>query len=445
MASRVEGICKRNSSTSPACASTGFCWGELLLTAILALGVRSGVAIWRFDAFQKDPDGYRAIAANLVGEGVFARNPDPSQPPGPLRPTAYRPPLYVLLLAAISPHGPVSGGAVAALHVGLGVLSSSATYWLARGWGLGRASLLAAGLVACDPLLVAQSTEVMTETLAALLVIASLATATLYYRRRSWPRAAAMGVVLGLAILCRPTFLPWAAVLIGAELWIAVRNHRSLGAALCLALATTATVSPWPIRNAVVFGRPIVGTTHGGYTLWLGNSREFYAHLRMTNDSPVYDAESVNRAWRNSPQELVEDRRRYDAALNAIRSQPGMFVWASGLRIAWLWTPLPHRIDPRESAAETAIRYATCGWYLLVYLLAMIGAAKLGRRLLRPPWAPALLLCLVVTAMHTVYWTNMRMRTPLSPVLCLLAAAAVARGRLGHDPASPTAQPTEKP
>jgi hypothetical protein len=124
---------------------------------------------------------------------------------------------------------------------------------------------------------------------------------------------------------------------------------------------------------------------------------------------------------------LEEDRRRYHAAFEAIRAQPRAFVWASALRLAWLWSPLPHRVHAEESRFETLARYGTCAWFVLAYALAAIGAVRLNKRLLRSPWIWALSLCLVFTAVHAFYWTNMRMRAPLEPVICLLAAAAVAK------------------
>src|SRR6476646_5226806 len=51
-----------------------------------------------FSNLRDDPDAYRHIASNLVSEGTFGTN-RPEQVHAV--PTAYRPPLYPLLLAAI--------------------------------------------------------------------------------------------------------------------------------------------------------------------------------------------------------------------------------------------------------------------------------------------------------------------------------------------------------
>ena len=70
-------------------------------------------------------------------------------------------------------------------------------------------------------------------------------------------------------------------------------------------------------------------------------------------------------------------------------------------------------------------RYAVGVWYAVVLVLAMVGAGTLGDDWYHPPWLWGLLLCLSFTAMHTIYWSNLRMRAPLMPVICLVATVGV--------------------
>ena len=86
---------------------------------------------------------------------------------------------------------------------------------------------------------------------------------------------------------------------------------------------------------------------------------------------------------------------------------------------------MPYKLTADESTLRRLLRYATCGWYCGVYLLVAGGLWQLRWKLFRPPWIWGLLLCLVFTAVHTFYWTNMRMRAPLMPFLGLVAAAAI--------------------
>jgi hypothetical protein len=113
--------------------------------------------------------------------------------------------------------------------------------------------------------------------------------------------------------------------------------------------------------------------------------------------------------------------------LAAISRDPASFLRACVFRIGSLWGVVPQRVDPAESPVRRWVRYAVGVWYTAVLGLACVGLGTLGRRLLQPPWLWGLLLCLAFTAMHSVYWSNLRMRAPLMPVVCLAAAAGARR------------------
>jgi len=75
-------------------------------------------------------------------------------------------------------------------------------------------------------------------------------------------------------------------------------------------------------------------------------------------------------------------------------------------------------------------------WYCGVYVLAAIGVWRLSRgsvgkahptTLFQPPWIWGVLVVLAFTAVHTFYWTNLRMRAPLMPFVAIVAAAGMPR------------------
>ena len=122
------------------------------------------------------------------------------------RPTAYRPPLYPILLAPIvtlSADRVIT--AIAIFHLVLGGATAGTTAVAARRWGLSRWRVIAATwIVAIDPVLAWQSRFIMTETLTAFLLASALAALTMP-RWRGWVLGAAF---LGLASLSRPSMLP---------------------------------------------------------------------------------------------------------------------------------------------------------------------------------------------------------------------------------------------
>jgi len=216
-----------------------------------------------------------------------------------------------------------------------------------------------------------------------------------------------------------------------------------------LTVAALLVITPWVIRNQMVMGKAKLTTTHGGYTVLLGNNPLFYRFLK-SHASGTWDGEQLSRAWKGRslttgcddaqwddlPQlarraeqlaledgsEFSDDELAYQLARRYIREQPAMFAYASGLRITRLWRLLPHRVEGAESPRRWAMRCAVGVWYALVMGLAICGLASLGRCVFQTPWVYGLQLCVVFTAVHTFYWSDMRMRAPLMPLVCLAAA-----------------------
>jgi 4-amino-4-deoxy-L-arabinose transferase-like glycosyltransferase len=380
------------------------------------------------DALKADPDGYRAVAENLVRHATFGNQETP---------TAYRPPLYPCVLAPCVALGSASRVAIGLVHLVLGLGTVWLTYRLALLCGLGRWAPLAAVMVACDPILLAQSTLVMTETLATFLAVAALVSPAIAVERRSARWALAAGGVIGLCVLCRPTFLPWAIVVPFVFLASVRSVTRGLTLAVATAAATALTVAPWAIRNQVQFARPIVTTTHGGYTLLLANNPDFYEYLRSAPWGAVWENKALDRAWTakaprgTQADEVRADRLAYAEAIQNIRNEPGMFCYACLVRVGRLFGVVPHRLAPDESVARRGVRYGVGVWYLAELALAALGVAVLIRSVRRRGntsfgWVIMALLVACFAAIHALYWTDMRMRAPLMPAIALTAVAGLA-------------------
>ncbi len=280
------------------------------------------------------------------------------------------------------------------------------------------------------------------------------------------------GATLALGALCRPTLLLWT---IAAGAVLCVRNSREptapggiaarLRLPLAFALGVPVVLSPWAIRNQLQFGRPIVTTTHGGYTLLLANNPEFYDWLRNGRWGSVWRADQFNADWdRRKPQgEVQSDRAAYDEAWQTIRREPATFAYSCLVRLGRFWSPLPHRVTADETPLRQLSRWAVAAWYAAEFFFAAIGLAWCLRRgegrvvsgqwsvvsgqwsvvskseipnpksqilvppsaLRPPPWLWGLLLVLCLSAVHAVYWTDMRMRAPVMPVVALAAAAGL--------------------
>lgn len=406
----------------------------LVMLVVAAAALRAGVITARWDRLSADPDAYRVIAENLARHGTFSRTIGAE----PVQPTAFRPPLYPMLLTAVAWRGQVAPVVVAVIHVLAGSLTVVLVWVLGQRCGWARKSYLAALLVAVDPILLNQSSEVMTETVATLLTALALLALVQWSRRASVPSALLAGGALGLAVLCRPTFLAWGG-LCGLAMLVVDRTGRRALYAGSFAVAFAVVLAPWGLRNLHTFGRPIVTTTHGGYTLLLGNNPSFYQYLRSGSWGSVWDANELQPLLDADAEkhpatvphgglsEREADRRLYDLARQTIREQPAMFLYASVLRLGNLWSPLAHRIDPHETRRGAAMRWTVAAWYVISFIMMGAGIVRLRFKLFAQPWLWGTLCVLTFMLVHSIYWTNMRMRAPLTPIIALVAAAGVGK------------------
>ncbi len=450
---------------------------HLLCLLLFAAFLRGGVLWVMRDNLTEDRDAYREIAENLATYRIYGLGKG-SEP----RPTAYRPPLYPVLLAKLAGEGlEVTPLRVALLHWLLGI----GTVWLTwvtagmfcrevDGGGTGAVwrPAFAALLVACDPILLYWSTYVMTETLAAFLAILALYTLARFHVGRRPMNAAFAGCALGLAVLCRPTFLPWAGLCGFGLLFLqasggrqppdtsavakkrfASQYARRLANLAAFSIVAAIVVFPWGYRNYQQFGKPIITTTHGGYTLFLANNDLWYDYLSAGNSSVPWSSETFDAQFRkrygfdllidvitrtihpestglgrppqffyDPPLEILVDEGAYKQAWSTISARPGMFAYSCLYRACQLWSPLPSKLTADETGKRALLRYATCAWYLAVYAAALAGVWRLRGKLLRSPWVWGVLLCLVFTLVHTFYWSNLRMRAPLMPFVAIVAA-----------------------
>ena len=424
---------------------------RLLAILFLALGLRAGALTMLGDSFlrptlsaalgkptksmpESDPDSYARFAHHLANDGVFGPSADDR--------SAYRPPLYSVLLAPFAGSYPLSHFGrlgIALLHLSASAVAVLLAWSIAERAGAGPWAWLAASMVAVDPLLIRQSALVMTETVFTALLLglvaawikrpsehrapppgcppASRPSSTSENADACWSWRMLVGLLLGLCALTRPTaWVYW------ALLGVASVGRSGKHWLWCTALAL-AVCSPWVVRNIAALGTPILTTTHGGYTLWLGQNPVYYRevvvgpHEQWPNEAFLPWARENDRLTVGL-RELAKDAVFRRQAIGWMLEDPGAALRTVVHHVWTFWRPTP-------TNGPSALRWS-CGVFTMVlYLLALVGATRADTW--RGPANALPLAPIAFTLVHAFYWSNLRMRAPIEPILAILAALGVAR------------------
>ncbi|QDU64654.1 hypothetical protein Pan216_55450 [Planctomycetes bacterium Pan216] len=378
----------------------------LLSCVALAITLRLGMAVVATDWLSDDRDDYIVFARCLAGSGVYGSSPD--------QPSAFRAPGYPLLLLPWCRHSTALVFGVAALNLLASAVIVVATWRLVELGGFSGTAWVAALIVAIDPLLLQSSLLPMSETVfTALLVGLLFAWAERPSEGSAWRWRGLAALLVTAAAMTRP--LAWAIWLLLGLACLLTGRRRDW---CWITLAAIFLCLPWVVRNQVVLGRPILTTTHGGYTLWLGQNpvyfREVVAGPNATWPAASFQDWSLENTYRTRGKSELQRNDYYrDQALRWMIQHPRNAARSIGHHLVSLWGLAPN-YGPRLGQFLCSVFYG------IVFALAVLGLFQ------AKAWAqPFVILPVTIvatTAVHAVYWSNLRMRTPLMPVLAILAA-----------------------
>jgi 4-amino-4-deoxy-L-arabinose transferase-like glycosyltransferase len=394
---------------------------DFVLLICFALGVR---ILWLMFGSWMANDGadYLTIAGNLVDHGTFSLSEGGSSP------TAFRPPLFPVMIALIWFIAGKSIAAIIGANVILGSLTVGLTYLTARRVFDRSTAVLAAGALAIGPMTSFFTVTVLTESLFTFLIVLSI---------YLWGtgRAVAAGVVFGLSTLARPTVLPFLlflallTVLPGwRPLW---RRHVTiLTVAMCV-------IGVWTLRNIIVFQQfaavasagtgvnLLCGTleTDVGGNVWNGTA---WAPLDLKTN-PVTRVDS-------DADEFTVDKVRRDRAVSRITSEPAQWLVARAKQYPKLFIDngdyflgsanLPIRTAIAEGSWGVAMfKSAFIAANMILIALAAIGLWWMRGRLIETSniWLFPLFGALI----HLPMWIEPRYYLPMMPMVFIMAAHAV--------------------
>jgi 4-amino-4-deoxy-L-arabinose transferase-like glycosyltransferase len=404
-------------------------WLLLLLALVLRLGF---VAVTPGYRLVDDATDYDRQARSIANGDGYADVGLPG------RKSAFRPPGYPYLLGAVYKvtgvaHAPeperdrvarVFNALLGTLVVGLAGLIA-AQLWSRR------VALVTMALGAVYIPLILVAGAVMSETLFAVFMLGSLA-AAIQHRRSShrWRWALLAGVLGGLTVLTRANALVLLIPLAFA-VWDAKPRFswRALGPPAALVAVALLTVSPWTIRNQIVFGQFVPVSTQLGSAL----AGTYNDEARADTVNPaswrslrrVEQYEYLTDQWRVISEAQLEQKLR-SASIDYMRAHPGyvakVVYWDTrrALDLAGLdWSK--HTAATISITPGWAVAGVVCFW--IFGLLALAGAFTRAAR--RAPWWVWAFPVLVYLGVVAMVFETPRYRTGIDPFLVMLAALAL--------------------
>ncbi len=378
-----------------------------LWVALGALAIRLVALAVTLPALKPDVDldHYRSVARSVAQGDGFAVNGVPN---------VARTPVYPLLLAGLMRVGGDRLGLFLAVQCVLGAVTCGLTVCLASRWLSPLAATIAGTIVALDPNSVVRCLDLRTEILFTLLLMAG---AWLLMK----DRGALAGLVWSLAALSRPiaVFLP----VIALVYWLVKRQRpvRLLSFGLCFA----PLLAVWMVRNAQVTGEWFISS--------ISTINLLHYHAAGLEKEPL--AETQARYLREfGSAEFCEDRTAFTQRIRGMRARAFAVIVANPVEMARQLTISWGKVmfGPGARSLDNSLREPQAGsrWWAPVYVVGLVALwilAAAGAWRLRHESIPLAALILYFVILAGGANANSRFRTPVVPMLAILAVAGVKR------------------
>jgi 4-amino-4-deoxy-L-arabinose transferase-like glycosyltransferase len=388
-----------------------------LFASILRL---AAVLIWDVPTVRGiDQTEYLALAQNLRLHGTFSfgaphRYADGGilNSPGPYEPTAARPPLYPVMIAALWWKEAPPLLAICIVQALLGGFVVLFTYLIAQRLFGARAALITGLIMSFAPISVLSVTNILAEALFCFLLTLHI---WLWDRKRDF----ASGLAMGAAILTRAILVPPLALIALAALFLRF-NRRTHALIFAGALVM---VAPWTIRNALTQHAFIpVASAGWGVNLLLGTRDVPYGagnpHFIYAKD------ETFIGIMKTAPTETIAESLMFRAGLQRIANDPLHWLLLRIEQYPRLFFEGPAWLIKVVPLPPLLIRYA----YLLG-TAAFVGLSLIGLWMARTRWREMYHVALYPAVLGATYFVGVveeRYSLPMIPMMAVFAGFALA-------------------
>jgi 4-amino-4-deoxy-L-arabinose transferase-like glycosyltransferase len=331
-------------------------------------------------------------------------------------PTAWEPPLYPVLIAAVFKLFGIYTHASALVLLCINSLFSALTcvpiFLIAKRCFSDKVAIWTAWIWAVLPSVMFWCTRWVWETSLAALLLALIFWLTLELEEREgltpWLQ---FGLGWGIAALTNSSllaFLPAAGLWAWYRRW--KRGKRSLAGVVLASLLFIACIAPWTARNYHTFGRLMFLRSNFGAELRIGNgpgaNGTWQEYLHPTQN--IYQM----RLYRQLGETAYIDQRKREA-MAFIRGDYGRFVGLCVKRFVYYWAGAPRA---SETPALVLVKNSV---FLASSVLAFWGLGRALRKRRRGAWL-FFWLILCYPAIYYVVFPHPRYRHPIEPELGIL-------------------------
>jgi 4-amino-4-deoxy-L-arabinose transferase-like glycosyltransferase len=332
-------------------------------------------------------------------------------------PTAWEPPLYPYLMAAVFKvfgiYTYASAWALLTINSLLSALTCIPIYLIASKTFGERVAVWSTRTWVLLPYIWYWSVHWIWDTTFTPLVLSLIFLVSLELEEsREWRNWLIFGLLWGVGALANPTML---AFLPFCGLWIWRQRHRrglsSLSAIAVSSLIFLLVLTPWLVRNDEVFGRFVFLRDDFGLQFRLGNGdgAEGMSRVYLQPNLNQLEFEKFRRMGELA---YAADCKRL--AFDWIRAHPGRFLVISLKRVFYYWNGVP---KPTDSTAFWDFRSSL---FLTSSVLAIWGLILALRQKRRGAWLFAGLI-ITYPAVYYVVYPHARYRHPIEPELLILA------------------------
>lgn len=319
----------------------------------------------------------------------------------------------------------VSGDSHHAMVVVQAILSSIAAlscYSIGCRLFSAKVGLVAAGLVAFHPALAYIDThKVHPLSFDVALAALGIEMALMLKTRLSWKATWLTGLLHGLAVLERSTFIgmvPVALFSIGQR-----REGESLlRVSAVYLLAVLVIPTPWVLRNLQIYQEPVLVSTTGAEVFWRGNNAIASGGSYAAGRPGISVFEAMPEEFRKlvlGKDELTQSHIFTQAALSFVTSHPMEAIRLYGRKLLSFWWFSPHEgfLYPESYLAIYKL------YYVIALSLGLIGIATAFREKRRPERLSVIAFLILASLLQAVFYVEGRHRWGIEPLLLVFTAA----------------------